>query len=228
MHARSRTRPVWGYLLALCLLAAGCTPDTPGTTAMSSSVTGKDAVPGKSDQGAQKHLHRLNPQPRQGYEITYRVEGAPGPFEDTGAFGNYVTQGCHFVTNAWAGATATPSRQIPIEVRRIDDRTYSATVYLDAMLDEDYYGNGVCRWQLLDVSAGFSTLPDGKANIFGVSYGPEAITAGEAVTKHYHVEDYPPDGPRGGGMGLHTSLVEQARAEGKALFSITATARPLP
>ena len=195
---------------------------------MSSSVTGKNAVPGKSDQGEQKHLHRLNPQPRQGYEITYRVEGAPGPFEDTGAFGNYVTQGCHFVTNAWAGATATPSRQIPIEVRRIDDRTYSATVYLDAMLDEDYYGNGVCRWQLLDVTAGFSALPAGKANDFVVEFRPEAITTGEPVTKYYPVDEYPPGAPRGGGWGLHATKVEQARAEGKALFSITATARPLP
>lgn len=191
-------------------------------------MTSDRAVAGKTDQGAQKHLFQLNPQPKQGYEIIYRVEGAPGPFEDTGAFGNYVAQGCHYVANAWAGATGTPSRQIPIQVTRIDDHTYAATVYLDAMLNEDYYGNGICQWRLLDLTTGFSALPGGKSNDFVVEYGHEAIIAGQAVTKHYRAAEYPPGSAHGGGLGLHPTLIDQARSEGKALFTITATARQLP
>ncbi|MEB1200348.1 hypothetical protein VDQ11_21995, partial [Xanthomonas campestris pv. campestris] len=40
---------------------------------------------------------------------------------------------------------------IPIHFKKINESTYVATIYADGMVDSDYYGKGVCRWELRKV-----------------------------------------------------------------------------
>ena len=42
---------------------------------------------------------------------------------------------------------------MPISYRKLNDRTYVGTIYLDAMLDEGYFREGVCHWQFTSTTA---------------------------------------------------------------------------
>ncbi|MBI0301500.1 hypothetical protein JBE04_45470, partial [Streptomyces sp. PRKS01-29] len=53
-------------------------------------------------------------------------------------------------------ATGTAGRitsQEPITLHKVSENEYRGTFYLDRMLDEDYYGRGVCHWTLTGVGA---------------------------------------------------------------------------
>ncbi len=168
-------------VVALCI---ACQP------VAEAAATGKEA-PGMTvtreqrDQGAQEHRFRLNPSPKQGYEITLEVRDAPGDFADVRWSGHYQTSGCSYVTSAWAGTRAQPTTRLDLAFKPVGPMTWKATVFLDALLDEDYYGNGVCQWQLLSVTA--NLVPSGQAGQIGFSMrmDAEALTQGKTVTRYF-------------------------------------------
>ncbi|QCB47453.1 hypothetical protein [Hydrogenophaga sp. PAMC20947] len=112
--------------------------------------------PGKNDKSAQEHLYRLNPKPQQAYEVVLTIEGAPGPFKIANWSAGYQAKGCTYIVNDWAGVRGVPEYRVELPFTHQPDGSYVATVYLDAMLDEDYYGNGLCEWTLTGVGAGGS------------------------------------------------------------------------
>ncbi|MFB5204607.1 DUF502 domain-containing protein, partial [Stenotrophomonas sp. 3diitr2024] len=42
---------------------------------------------------------------------------------------------------------------VPVELRKVADGEYRGTLYVDRMLDEDYYGRGVCHWEFTGAGA---------------------------------------------------------------------------
>ncbi|EWS64521.1 hypothetical protein Y695_02235 [Hydrogenophaga sp. T4] len=66
----------------------------------------------------------------------------------------YQAKGCNYVVNDFAGVRGEPEHTVELPFTERPDGSFAATVYLDAMLDEDYYGNGVCQWTLAGVGAG--------------------------------------------------------------------------
>lgn len=102
---------------------------------------------------------KRNPAPQEKYLVTMVIEGAPRPFDKVEGKVQYdIPVGdddCIPVdyTIAPGGTKNNPSEDVPIVFRKLSDNEYQAEVYLDALLDEDYYGLGVCRWQLTAVAA---------------------------------------------------------------------------
>lgn len=152
------------------------------STTTSSSAAKSDA---KNDKSAQKDLYRLNPAPKEGYEVTLTIENAPGQFKQVSWSAMYQAKGCSYVVNDFAGVRGEPEKVIELPFKEQADGNYVATVYLDAMLDEDYYGNGVCKWSL--TSVGVSGAPSGAAEeaSFGGRTDMDSIRSGAPMALYY-------------------------------------------
>ena len=100
---------------------------------------------------------KKNPNPVKRYEITARAD-APGPWDEVSgtAFFEVVNVECT-PENKFLGVHVKPT-DVPIEFKmdRVDEKTWKGYFYRDSMMDEDYYGLGVCHWDSTSVSAGFA------------------------------------------------------------------------
>lgn len=95
---------------------------------------------------------RRNPAPQQRYEVTLEIKDAPGPFEVVEGFMQYDVNDRSCVPKApVTGASVHLTEDIPTEFVRIADNIYRATVFTDLLLDDDYFGLGICRWEFMAV-----------------------------------------------------------------------------
>lgn len=138
-------------------------------------------------------LAKLNPSPRKAVEVTLKIHNAPGPFA-------VVEGGAQYdVTNEdqcghIEPATGTGSRitsQENVVLRKVSDDEYRGTVYLDLMQDEDYYGRGVCHWELTGASAMLkATGAEGETRFLSFIKS-DSLLEGGALTRYYAEMDYP-------------------------------------
>lgn len=89
-----------------------------------------------------------------------KIKDAPLAFQIVTGDELYQSENCKYVTNRWVGATTWPQYRKKLEMTKIDNNTYATDFYSDTPLDEDYYGEGVCKWQFL--SAAIVMEPTGK------------------------------------------------------------------
>ena len=47
-----------------------------------------------------------------------------------------------------SGVKVIPTKQINLDLIRVDDETFKIEVFADKILDADYFGHGVCHWSL--------------------------------------------------------------------------------
>ena len=105
------------------------------------------------------------------------------------------------------------------------------TAYRDGLLDEDYYGTGVCQWTLTAVSIGFSATGAKDDTEYAVLLGTKDLQPGTEFRQHYWKGGYP--GAKNE-SGVPLSNGGRRNPEGYSepfrsnLFSITAkvTAKP--
>jgi hypothetical protein len=96
----------------------------------------------------------LNPNPKQRYEITLKVEDAPGPFDSVTGFASYE------IANPWecaprdpiSGVYVTAGYDADITLQAIGNNAYRGTVYLDLPVDRNYYLKGLCRWRFVSAN----------------------------------------------------------------------------
>lgn len=96
-----------------------------------------------------------NPNPKQRYEIIMTIDGAPGPFKPATGFMQYevLDERCLPKLDPISGAKPHPMADLPIDFERVSDNVYKGVVYTDLLLDEDYYGLGVCHWTMVSAIA---------------------------------------------------------------------------
>jgi hypothetical protein len=96
---------------------------------------------------------QLNPHPKLRYELTLTILDAPGPFESLEGVMQYevIDKRCS-PEDSFSGTRNPPFKDVPIEFSRRGDNTYSGTLYLDFLMDEDYYALGVCHWKMVGVT----------------------------------------------------------------------------
>lgn len=100
-------------------------------------------------------LAKLNPAPKQAYELVLTVKDAPGPFAVVEGVAQYDASNyadCGRIVPA-PGTAGRITSQEPVTLHKVGENEYRGTFYLDRMLDEDYYGRGVCHWTLTGVGA---------------------------------------------------------------------------
>ncbi|WP_199117675.1 hypothetical protein [Stenotrophomonas maltophilia] len=138
-------------------------------------------------------LAKLNPAPKQAYELVLTLKDAPGPF----AIVEGVTQ--YDVSNyedcgriIWSTGTAGRiTSQEPVELRRTGENEYRGMFYLDRMQDQDYYDRGTCHWTLTGVGA-MLRATNGEADTRFLTYvNKERMDAGSPLTLYYPKTAYP-------------------------------------
>jgi hypothetical protein len=103
------------------------------------------------------------------------------------------------------------------------DGSFAATVYLDALLDEDYYGNGVCRWTLTSVGPWVMATGSPVETLFDTDLSSEQLLAEQPVQLFYWKGYYPRskvDGFKTWGNSTREQFAPEARDN---LFSMTLT-----
>lgn len=96
-------------------------------------------------------VYQKNPHPTQAFRITLTIEDAPGPFEWISGTAFYQMTNHKQCTpiEPIAGVWSKSDEDgIPINFERRDASTYDATIYADGMVNADYYGKGVCEFEL--------------------------------------------------------------------------------
>jgi len=100
-------------------------------------------------------LPKLNPAPKQAYELVLTLKDAPGPFAIVEGVAQYDVsnyEDCGRILPA-TGTASRMTSQEPVTLHKASENEYRGTFYLDRMLDEDYYGRGACHWLLKGVGA---------------------------------------------------------------------------
>ena len=180
-------------VLSCALWLSACQPsaavDTMKPAASSASLA--SSASGKNDRSAQEHLYRLKPNPQQAYEVVLTIQDAPGPFKVKSWSAMYEATGCSFVTNEWAGARGQPRRLVEVPFTEGSDGSQVATLFLDALQDEDYFGNGVCRWRLTSVGPWLQATGGSGDTTFDADLSPEQLHAESPVELFYWKGHYP-------------------------------------
>ncbi|MGY4889302.1 hypothetical protein [Xanthomonas sp. NCPPB 3583] len=135
--------------LLMPFLVAGCQPMT--------------ATSSKADATTSNLTYQKNPHPKQAYRITMTIEDAPGSFEWISGTAFYQMTNhkqCTPIEPIAGVWNKSDEDGIPIHFEKRDASTYVATIYADGMVDADYYGKGVCKFELDGI--GISLRATGK------------------------------------------------------------------
>lgn len=168
-------------LTALMMLATmnSCQSATsPGTAA--NSAAGKIA----------EITVKTNSAAHQRYQLTLKFAGLPVAVNELKGSLDFEVSNRDSVPldygRAVGGVLLTPQHSVPVEFTRSDDGTYTAMVNADALLNEDYYGLGVCEWSLVGATVRFRS----PATPFVGGMGGDALMAGKTATQHYLMRDF--------------------------------------
>lgn len=139
--------------------------------------------------------YKENPTPKQAYRLTMRIDNAPGEFGWIQGFLQYdvVNREClpPPKDNPGGHQSPLPTRSIPFGLDRTAEGGYTATVYTDGMIDEDYYGRGVCRWELKNVQVQLKATGQRTETLFMADIYGDELLAGQSKTLHYSRMGYP-------------------------------------
>lgn len=142
--------------------------------------------------------YRRNPAPKQSYRIELKLADAPGPFAVGEGFVRYQAPNCSYMPSAIMRVHRRPMQSLPMQVTKIDDATFVATVYSDAMLDEDYrLGKGVCHWELQSVNAWLKATGAKTGTSYVVNLSGDEAIAWKSQTNYYLMDGYTGDDPEG-------------------------------
>ena len=130
---------------------------------------------------------KLNPNPRMRYEVTVRIQDAPGPFDTIDGTVDYrvSNEDCVPLTPV-TGATVLPSKRVPLKLTAIGDNTYRGELFADLLQDEDYFGKGICHWSV--VAAGVEARI--KRMDFAASLPKDHLFAHKAIVQYYSNRAY--------------------------------------
>lgn len=139
--------------------------------------------------------YRQNPHPTQAYRLTMRIDNAPGPLKIIVSAAQYdvVNSACLPPPNTNPGGhlSPIPTNDIPFALTRVSDNEYAGVVYADGMIDADYHGRGVCRWQLIQAQMQLKATGAPGETQFIASIREKQILAEEPVRLYFWKQEYP-------------------------------------
>lgn len=147
-----------------------------------------------------KPIYRENPMPQQAYRLTMTIEDAPGPLRIMVSAAQYdvVNREClpPPKDNPGGRSSPVPTNDIPFELTQVSEGMYTGTVYVDAMLDEEYHGRGVCRWELIQAQVQLqATGADGETKfIASLSQSQDEFRSGQRKETYFWKGGYPESG----------------------------------
>lgn len=171
--------------LPLTFVMAACTPSWMDMTT--------DTAPAASS-GSQASV-RHNTAPKQALRITMIIKDAPGTFGWMRPIAHYdvVNRECLSPPNDNAGGRSAPTPTAPTDfvLQPIGDGVYSGVVYADLMKDEDYTGNGICRWALTSIVVQMKATGAEGETLFVPNIPQHKLVTGETETVYFNKSTYP-------------------------------------
>ena len=173
---------------------------------------------------------QLNPHPKQIYRLRIKINDAPGPLKLIGKFGvGYKAENCTYIINQIEGAPAKPEKDLQTDIRQLGDFEYETVVYADALLDEDYFGEGICHWQLEGFGVSLKATGSPEETEFNFSDIMKHLLEEKTLTKYYWKWSYPYSRKEDGTLytdsvdfGIESPEIYSAE-EHKEMFTITVT-----
>ncbi len=138
-------------------------------------------------------LRDLNPAPEVGYIITMTLKDAPGPFASIEGAAQYTVENsaeCGKMIPI-AGAFPRISTDEPFVLSRVSETEYRGVVYSDLVVNEDYYGRGLCKWEFVEARVRLRATKDETDTRFVPSIAAESIVASGSDTRYFWKERYP-------------------------------------
>jgi hypothetical protein len=150
------------------------------------------ASPMNTDASERTIELKERPDPQRAYRIVMTIRDAPGPF--------VVSPGStqHDIVNLQECGRINPNTGMAFHINahpqfeweKISDTEYQGIIYAEKMLDEDYFGRGVCRWSFTFANASLSATGDERETRFQPKIRAEEIAAGQAVTWYFWKQRY--------------------------------------
>lgn len=187
-HQENETMDFKSMAVAASIALAACAPMTDSSQKEQNNRAEESR---KKDSPMQAHKFRLNPNPKQRYDITMSIKDAPGTFEYVRFGASYEAKDCSYVISEFEGVRGHPEHHVELDFRKMDEHTYVGTLYLDAMVDEDYYGNGVCHWQMTGMGVGLKATGAEKETRFSSSLMRESIQEQRSQETYFWKDRYP-------------------------------------
>jgi len=178
-----------------------------------------------SESGAGMPTYKHNTKPSRVFALAVRIDNAPGPFASLHGTMQYdiANSACLPPADFFSGVQTTPiSTFLPISLKRTGEGRYEGEIALDGLVDDDYFGRGVCRFKAVGPSVSLRATGAAGETRFVVRLDAEAVEAEATKTKYYWRGGYPRD-PRvedfpDHGLDSPDDFLEPLRDE---LFSVT-------
>ena len=183
-------------------------------------------------------LRKLNPAPTQAYEIRLTLANATdlssaadgrSPFtvvEGTVQFDASNGARCG-KSNALSGHVPTLSSHEPFRLSRISATEYVGTVYADMLLDEDYYGRGVCHWAMTEARVAMRARADRANTRFVAALPAQQVFAAGTQARYFWKGYYPSFEQRQHTDYGRTQLDTVPADKRSEFFTVTLTARKI-
>lgn len=134
---------------------------------------------------------KLNPSVQTGREIAFRFSDPPGAIHQPGAalFYAVTNQDCVPIgyKRALGGVRRLPRYRLAAPVVITADHAYIVTAWDGALVDENYFGLGTCRWALQSVTFTFSSDTGAR---FVAPIAADALREGDDVGLRYLASDF--------------------------------------
>ncbi len=139
--------------------------------------------------------YRENPNPRKAYRLTMRIDDAPGPLQVIYSASQFDVMNRECLPppdeNPGGLQSPLPTEDVPIALTPVSENEYAGIVYLDGMIDEDYHGRGVCRWQLVQSQVQLKATGAEAETQFTAYLHRENFQSGETRKIYYWKGGYP-------------------------------------
>lgn len=166
---------------------------------------------------------KKNPHPIRRYEVT-ATSDAPGEWDSVKGYISYevVNPACT-PEDKFLGVHKMPQDVAhDVEMTRVNETTWKGNFYRDFLVDEDYYGLGVCHWDA--TSAGGVFVVHGGT--FGSSDMLDVLIRQGPQTEFFKKSDFLEVARAHGGYGT-TSTDPLVSESPDAFFPITVTVKEL-
>ncbi|QDH71342.1 hypothetical protein [Marilutibacter alkalisoli] len=146
-----------------------------------------------SDKPKPEYRENLNPQ--QTYQLTMRIADAPGGFGWIQGFMQFDVTNPECLPppkdNPGGHTSPIPTRSIPFDLQKVAEDEYTATVFADGMIDEDYHGRGMCQWKLVQVQVQLKATGSKSETLFIPSLGRRELRSDEVKPQYFLKASYP-------------------------------------
>ncbi len=138
-------------------------------------------------------LRNLNPAPRRAFEIRVALDDTPGPFVLARGVAQFDVKNPAECGERLpiAGVIPRITSNEPVVLTKRSDGVYTGTVYLDQILDEAYYGRGVCRWALVEARVALVGASDEYATKFVAGLPADVMADSGTELTHFWKGHYP-------------------------------------